>query len=162
MDPSQELFVRMVMLSWETQNGRTTKLLNSLSDQQLLSEVSPGRNRGIYLLGHLTAVNDAMAVTLGLGPRIFPDLESTYIKNPDNAATNMPDILSLRISWDQVTQKLKEYFGKMSAGDWFLRHTAISDEDFIKEPHRNRLNVLMTRISHEAYHQGQLTLLQKK
>ena len=32
-------------------------------------------------------------------------------------------------------------------------------EDFIKEPHRNKLNVLLTRTTHLAYHAGQLALL---
>ena len=82
MDQSQELFVKMIMLSWEAQNSRTTKLFNTLTDDQFLLEVSPGRNRGIYLLGHLIAVNDSLAVTLGLGERLFSQYEDIFLEKP--------------------------------------------------------------------------------
>ncbi len=35
----------------------------------------------------------------------------------------------------------------------------VSDEDFEKEPHRNKLNIIVTRTSHLSYHTGQLILL---
>jgi hypothetical protein len=35
----------------------------------------------------------------------------------------------------------------------------VSPEDFAKEPHRNRLNVLISRTNHMANHIGQLLLL---
>ena len=162
MNPQAELFVKMVLLSWETQNNRTGKLFDSLSDEQLLSQVSPGRNRGIYLLGHLTAVNDSLAVILGLGDRLFPQYENIFIKTPDKSSNDLPAIPTLRESWNQVTQKLKDAFKKMSAEDWFRKHASILEEDFANEPHRNKLNVLITRVTHEAYHHGQLALLQKK
>jgi len=36
---------------------------------------------------------------------------------------------------------------------------AVSDEDFSKEPHRNKLNVIINRTNHMSYHLGQLILL---
>ena len=50
-----QLFVKMVLSSWNTQYAELWKLLDQLSDEQLQNETSPGRNRGIYLLGHLVA-----------------------------------------------------------------------------------------------------------
>jgi len=41
------------------------------------------------------------------------------------------------------------------------KHTSVSEEDFAKEPHRNRLNVLTTRTTHLASHYGQLIFLKK-
>jgi len=38
------------------------------------------------------------------------------------------------------------------------RHTAVSEEDFEREPHRNRFTVLLGRTTHLAYHLGQATL----
>jgi hypothetical protein len=43
--------------------------------------------------------------------------------------------------------------------EWFEKHTAVSAEDFINEPHRNKLNIIITRTSHLNYHTGQLVLL---
>ena len=50
----------------------------------------------------------------------------------------------------------------LPAAEWFTRHANISEADFPKEPHRNRLNVLLSRTSHLAYHRGQLVLLANK
>ncbi|HYK46672.1 MAG TPA: DinB family protein, partial [Parafilimonas sp.] len=52
------LFVKMVMLAWQNQNNEANKLLDALSDEQLSAQTAPGRNSGIYLLGHLAAIND--------------------------------------------------------------------------------------------------------
>ena len=41
----------------------------------------------------------------------------------------------------------------------FEKHTAVSEEDFSKEPHRNKLNIVISRTSHLQYHTGQLVLL---
>ncbi|HWZ04565.1 MAG TPA: hypothetical protein VNX40_13200 [Mucilaginibacter sp.] len=51
---SNEIFVKMALDAWHGQLKSTDSLLNKLSDEQLMQEVSPGRNRGIYLLGHLS------------------------------------------------------------------------------------------------------------
>src|SRR5580698_5651277 len=42
--------------------------------------------------------------------------------------------------------------------DWLQKHTAVSDDDFIKDPMRNRLAVVMNRTSHASYHAGQAVL----
>ena len=39
-----------------------------------------------------------------------------------------------------------------------LLHSAVSEEDFVKEPLRNRLAVLASRTNHVSYHGGQLVL----
>ena len=46
--------------------------------------------------------------------------------------------------------------------EWFTRHANITEADFPKEPHRNRLNVLLSRTNHLAYHRGQMVLLTNK
>ena len=38
----------------------------------------------------------------------------------------------------------------------------VSDEDFAREPHRNKLNVLISQTNHLSYHPGQLSLPAKK
>ena len=50
----------------------------------------------------------------------------------------------------------------MQPEDWFTKHSAISAEDFAKEPHRNKLNILINRTVHQGYHMGQLAYLVKK
>jgi hypothetical protein len=38
----------------------------------------------------------------------------------------------------------------------------VSEADFLLEPHRNKLNVLLSRASHENYHRGQLVFLNEQ
>jgi len=52
---SQQLSLRVAINSWKLVVERADKVFSNLSDSQLLKKVvAPGRNRLIYLLGHLT------------------------------------------------------------------------------------------------------------
>ena len=54
-----ELFIKMVIAEWDKQNNNFIKFLASVSNEQLSKEIAPGRNTGIYLVGHLVAISDA-------------------------------------------------------------------------------------------------------
>jgi hypothetical protein len=110
-------------------------------------------------LGHLTAVHDAMFPLLGIGEKLYPELENTFIKNPDSSGIEKPSLKDLRSGWQEVNAKLSQKLGEFSIGGWLQKHNAVSAEDFIKEPHRNKLNVLFSRTNHIAYHLGQLAFL---
>ena len=120
---------------------------------------APGRNTGIYLLGHLIAVSDAMLPILGFGDRLFSELENIFIKSPDKSGQVFPTIKELKAKLDVVNRKLSEHSAVTSADEWFGRHMSVSPEDFAKEPHRNKLNVIINRTSHMANHIGQMLLL---
>ena len=156
-----ELFVKMGLSAWDSQYSRVNKLFETLSDEQLLREIAPGKNRGIYLLGHLTAVHDGMMPLLGLGEKLYPQLEPLFIRTPDKSHPDM-SISELKNYWKEVSAKLSNAMNKLSASEWFMKHTAVSAEDFAKEPFRNRLNVLISRTNHLSYHLGQLIYLDKK
>jgi len=156
------LSVKMAVGNWELQLSRFNAQLAKLTDEQLMNEISPGRNRGVYILGHMVAVHDAIIVSLRLGEKLYPEIEKIFIHTPDRTVAEIPTAADLRSRWEKVNAKLTESFSKMSADDWFARHNSISDEDFAKEPHRNKLNLLMNRTSHIGYHAGQLVLLEKK
>lgn len=154
-----ELFLKMVIDRW---NGSITNLnnhLNGLEDEQLLLEIAPGKNRGIYLLGHLIAVHDDMLRLLDMGEKLYPELYEPFINQKDNDATQTPSVPELRKMWEKQNILLQEKFEKMKPEEWFEKHTAVSDEDFAKEPHRNKLNIIITRTSHLQYHTGQIVLL---
>jgi hypothetical protein len=70
------------------------------------------------------------------------------------------ELVALLQKWEAVNEELKKQFNDLSTEEWLQKHTAISDEDFTREPHRNRLNVVLSRTNHLSYHQGQLALLQ--
>ena len=64
--------------------------------------------------------------------------------------------------WSAVHGKLAAGFAAFTPEDWLQRHAAISEEDFAKEPHRNRLAVLLSRTAHAAFHSGQIVLAMER
>ena len=55
-----DLFISVALNAWRSNIERADKTFGGLTSKQLLQEVAPGKNRLIYLWGHLTAVHDAM------------------------------------------------------------------------------------------------------
>src|SRR6266851_4659254 len=63
---NEKLFLAVAMNGWKGNIERAEKMFSALSEEDLLKEVAPGKNRLIYLWGHLTATHDAMLPLLGL------------------------------------------------------------------------------------------------
>jgi hypothetical protein len=157
-----ELMVKLVLDNWNTTVANTNKLLNALTDDQIAAEIAPNRNSGTYLLGHLTAVNDRMLPLLGAGEQHYPHYTDIFLTSPDKSGKTMPTVAELRDSWTQSNERLSAYFKGLPAEDWFERHTSVSEEDFAKEPHRNKLNIVIGRTTHLSNHLGQMLLLNGK
>lgn len=153
------LVVKMTLMAWDAQNNYLKKLISSLTDEQLAKEIAPGKNTGLYLLGHLIAVSDGILPLLGFADRLFPEMEEVFLKNPDKSGSAFPSVAELKQRLETVNAKLNSHFQSTSVNEWLSRHTVISPEDFAKEPHRNKLNVVITRTGHMAYHIGQMRLL---
>jgi len=162
LKPKEELFIKMVLDAWHTQIKNTDELFDSLSDGELMKQIAPGKNRGIYLLGHLIAVHDRMLPLIGLGGQRYPDLYKTFVEAADNTVIDLPTVEDLRNYWKEVNNALAESFSKMPLEEWFQKHNAVSEIDFAKEPHRNKLNIVINRTNHLANHLGQLLLLKPK
>ncbi len=158
---TNQIMVKMALDAWNAQIKNGNDLLEKLTDEQLNNEVAPGRNRGIYLVGHLVAVHDRMLPLLGSGEQLYPQLDEPFLKNPDNAKTAMPSAKELRQFWKNINSTLAGHFSKMQPDAWFQKHNSVSAEDFAKEPHRNKLNVLLSRTNHLSNHLGQLVFLKK-
>ena len=158
----KELFIKMVLSNWELQIGRMNNLLSKLSDEELSAQTAPGRNTGVYLLGHLAAVSDGLFTFLGVGERLNPAMDDIFLRKPDNSGIEKPSIVELKEYWNKVNALLADKIGQIQPDVWFTRHTAVSEEDFVKEPHRNKLNIIINRTNHLSYHLGQLAYLVKK
>ncbi len=158
---SHKLSVQVAINSWRLVVERANKIFSRLTEDELLKEVAPGRNRLIYLWGHLTAIHDAMFPILGLGERLHPELDPIFVSSPDRTGALLPPVGELRKYWDEVNGKLLSQFAGLSADEWFERHYAMSEEDYAKDPTRNRLAVLLSRTNHLSYHLGQITLALK-
>ncbi|MBA4145933.1 MAG: DinB family protein [Cytophaga sp.] len=159
---SKELLVKIALNSWEIQIKRTDQLVAELTDEQLAQEVAPGRNSGTYLLGHLAAVHDAMNDILGLGESKYPSLYHAFVKHGDKSGLETPTVQELRKIWAEVNEDLWNRMKSLPAEEWLKRHTKMTDEDFAKDPERNKLSVLLNRTNHVSYHLGQMVFLKKK
>ena len=159
MTDAKELFIKMAIMAWDTHIDRMNKLLDELTDEQLAAQTATGRNTGIYLLGHLTAVHDRIIPLLGVGERLFPQLEDLFVTSPDKSGLSFPSVTELKKCWNQTNATLAHHFTRMQADDWFTKHSAVSETDFSKEPYRNKLNILINRTNHLSYHLGQLVYL---
>jgi hypothetical protein len=96
---------------------------------------------------------------LGLGERLHPELDDVYITSPDKTDPDPLSAADLKQAWTEVNAKLTDAFEKLTPEEWLQKHTAVSDEDFAKDPTRNRLAILLSRTSHAAFHSGQAVLV---
>lgn len=159
--PEKEILIKMVLDAWQLHNKRFDKLFDRLMPEQLLNETAPGRNTGLYLAGHLVAVNDGMLPLLGFGDKLYPKLEHIFLKSPDKVGLEMPSVEELKKMRDEISAKLSAHISRLQPDEWFGKHTAVSTEDFVKEQHRNKLNIIINRTNHLSYHLGQLAYLVK-
>jgi hypothetical protein len=143
---------------WKAQIERADKLFGSLSSEEAQREIAPGRNRLLYLWGHLTAIHDAMLPLLGIGERLHPEFDVSFVSNPDKSQVAIPSHEQVRQAWKTVNAELSKGFEKMSWPDWLQRHAAVSEEDFAKDASRNRFAILLSRTNHLCYHLGQAVL----
>src|SRR6266850_1545926 len=151
-------YVALGLKMWKTQLDRADKLFGGLSSEEVLREIAPGRNRLLYLWGHLTATHDAMLPLLGLGARLHPEFDAAFVSNPDKSQAAIPSHEQVRQAWTTVNGELLKGFEKMSQPDWLQRHAAVSEEDFAKDTSRDRFAVLLSRTNHLSYHLGQAVL----
>jgi hypothetical protein len=158
MMPVDELVVTTVVTSWKQIINRIDERVVSLDDEQLQKQVAPNKNRLFYLLGHLTVVHDRMLPLLGIGERLHPELDEAYLTNPDRTISDPISAPDLKKAWSEVNAAIGSAVEKFSVGDWLKKHTAVSDEDFSKDPTRNRLAVFLSRTNHASFHTGQMAL----
>ena len=158
MLPDQSLAATAVH-AWTLNLARAEKVFLGRTDEALREPIAPGKNRLVYLFGHLIAVHDGMLPLLGIGPRRHPELDALFLTEADRTTTALPSAAELTALWRDVHGELKAGFDSFSPADWTARHTAMTDEEFAANPLRNRLAVLLNRTAHMAYHVGQCALV---
>jgi hypothetical protein len=158
---SEQALVTAALSSWKSTLERADRIFSPLNEEQLQKEVAPGKNRLIYLWGHLTAVHDRMLPLLGLGERLHPELDPFFITSPDRTVAKLPAAEEIKRSWNEVNSRLFAGFESLSPTQWLEKHSSVSDEDFAKDPSRNRFAILLSRTSHIAFHVGQTALIPK-
>ncbi len=151
--------VATAVQAWTLNLGRAEKVFLGRTDETLREEIAPGKNRLVYLFGHLIAVHDGMLPLLDIGPRRHPELDALFLTEADRPSASLPSAAELAQLWAEVHGALHDGFNRFTPADWAARHTAMTDADFAANPRRNRLAVLLNRTAHMAYHVGQCALV---
>lgn len=154
----ENLLSLTVLNSWKSVNQRISALIAQISEENIQNEIAPGRNRALYIVGHLTAVSDRMFPLLSVGERRFPKLDTVYLEHPDRTAPDPLPPADLKAAWQDVVTRITDALEAFTPKEWLQKHTAVSDADFAKDPGRNRLAVVLSRTNHISYHMGQLML----
>ena len=102
-----------------------------------------------------------MLPLLSLGERLHPEFDVAFVSNPDKSRADLASHEQVRQAWNAVNAELQQGFETMSPSDWGQRHSAVSEEDFAKDPSRNRFAILLSRTNHLSYHLGQAVLGRK-
>ncbi|HMJ61326.1 MAG TPA: DinB family protein, partial [Bryobacteraceae bacterium] len=111
---TEEIWAGTALHSWKLVIGRLDEFIGPLDDEQLQRPVAPGRNRLVYLVGHLTATHDRMFPLLGLGKRLHPELDEAYFTNPDRAFPDPVSPSDVKKAWNEVNSKLSAAFDALT------------------------------------------------
>ena len=155
---ADQMLVDAVLRTWKFNVDRVEQSFSALTEQQLETRVAPGRNRMLYLLGHIAAVHDRMLPLLGVGDRRHPELDAMFLEKADSGSASPVPMSVLKDILADTNRALWAAFTTWTPTEWLSKHAAVSDADFAKEPHRNRMSVLLSRNSHLAFHHGQILL----
>lgn len=135
-----------------------TEIFEKQGEANASKQVAPGRNSVIYLLGHMLAVHDRLIEALDAGERRFKQLDQAFLEEADSKG-GYPRYNELLEGWKQTNETVAKIFAQQDPASWLSRHHYVSEADFAKEPHRNRLAILISRLAHLNTHLGQLKLL---
>ena len=155
---TQTAIISQLITQWNKDVAAITAIFEKYNDETAYAEVAPGRNSVIYLLGHMIAVHDRIIEALESGERLHANLDKPFLSDAD-AKSGYPSYTQLLTDWKKLNEKLTAVFAGQTPNDWLSRHHYVSEADFSKEPHRNRLAILISRLTHLSTHLGQLKLL---
>jgi len=149
------------LLQWDAYNRRMQKALETISEENFYKPIVPEGNSPSWLMGHLADTDDALLELFGIRDRMFPELAKIYHHERSTNQIGHLSKVELITQWKAIIAELDRAFKGMSESDWHARHWAVSEEDFKKEPHRNKLNVMLSRVTHKASHLGQIAMIKK-
>lgn len=156
---------RIITEKFSLQYELLTEMINMnlrlLTDEELKSEISEGKNHGIWLLGHLTASDDDFSVYMGKGGLLFPEYQSLFGQgSKPGKPEDYPDAGTLRNNWEEICNKNKKIYKEIKDSELEEMHELVKDydNDFFK----TKMRVIIYWQLHQAYHTGQLGILASK
>lgn len=154
----KDLKSQLIYEQWKIAVGWTTKTINKITDDQFLMEISPGKNTGIWVLGHLIHTEDKLSEYLGKGDIIFPFLMKYFASGTKPiSADYYPPIPDLRELWEKVILKNDKIISQVYDKEWEEPHKLINNPDSL--PFETKGGCLYRWALHQMYHNWQLVML---
>jgi hypothetical protein len=133
--------------------------LGALKDEELAMEVIPGRNHGVWLLGHLIAEDDDLSLYINKQPPLFPEYQTLFGQSSVcKPVGECPPASQLRREWEEVCEKNTKLYATLTDEMLDEPHEMIQgkiEDDFFRTKER----VLTEWQFHQVYVAGQLGLL---
>ncbi len=126
----------------------------------LSREIAPGKNHGVWLLGHLVVSDDDIGLYLETHERQFPELVELFGNSSKcEAIETYPEPEYLLACWEKVCEQTLQAYDKLKDSDLEQPHGRLNgksvDEDFFG----TKQNVLLHWLNHQLYHVGQISTL---
>lgn len=152
--------IEQLMDRWDSKVRQTTTTFELLGTRCEMLPVAPGRNRVIYLLGHLLAVQDHLYDALELGDAMYPELDYLFLL-PQHTSNDYPPFEELLCKWVCINDLILLNLKMFQVEDWLKKHRYITEKEFCENPCRNKFNLILSSIFHLYHHGGQLALIKE-
>lgn len=135
-------------------------IISSLSEDDLKKEIAPGRNHGIWLLGHLITCEDDFALFMGKGEITYPAYHDMFAEETKPLPfENYPPVSEMREKWKEMLKKNKKIYDELRDEELHEAQAQLKGEnDFCK----TKEDVAVHWQLHLMYHTGQLGMLVPK
>ena len=143
---------------WRNKIHESTEMFESLGANMAMEPVAPGKNRVIYLLGHLLVIHDAIFDSLELGKRRYAHYDVLFL-TPQHPANAYPPFGLLLQEWIVLNEDLTRQLSSLSHSQWQSKLHYVSEADFILKPYKNRFCGFQCLITHLYHHSGQMELI---
>ncbi len=157
----QNLASSQFQLQYKAMINWINSYLDSLSDDDLKMELAPGKNHGVWILGHLIASDDDFSGFMGKGDFLFPEYQSMFAQGAKlQPVENYPPIQTLRKQWKDIVTKNQKIYDDLTDADLNELHANIKDPE--KDFFKTKNMIIIYWQLHQMYHLGQLSLLVSK
>jgi hypothetical protein len=122
-------------------------------------EVSPGKNNGVYILGHLVVSDDDFSVYMGKGDFLFPEYRNLFANGTKCLPPEKyPPVKEILEKWKAVCDKNEKIYQELKDSEFDEFHALCEDPE--KDWFKTKERVIQAWQLHQAYHAGQLGILE--
>ena len=141
-----------MMIEWV--NGT----IDPLTDEEFKMELSPGKNHGVWIFGHLVTSDDDFSMFMGKGDSMYPQYYEVFGQGSKLLPPeSYPFVSDLKDAWKKVCDKNRKIYSELSDNELQQPHALV--KDFDKDYFKTRERVIMAWHLHQLYHAGQLGML---